>query len=117
MPPVLRKLTRVVLTVLTVLSLLLCAAACVLWARSYWVGPESAEWSWHAGADCRSVALRNGRGRVGLALHRLDFLDPVPVECLDRLQGPWARTGFHRRRIRRGSQYVGPARSVWYRLG
>jgi hypothetical protein len=33
-----RRLLRILLNAAMVLSLLLCAAACVLWIRSYWVG-------------------------------------------------------------------------------
>jgi hypothetical protein len=48
-----RRLLRILLNVATVLSLLLCAAVCVLWIRSYWVG----EAVYREGPACRLAVL------------------------------------------------------------
>jgi hypothetical protein len=63
-----RRFRRILLNVLTVLSLLVCVAAIVLWARSYWVSDDLL-WSEIVGVDdnrgespykCNVVVARGG---------------------------------------------------------
>jgi hypothetical protein len=81
-------LRRRLLNLLTAMSLLLCAAACVLWARSYWVS-DSVLWirpvqgpSPGAGREqvfSRYSAAASGRGRALLSYETLACSDPAAM--------------------------------------
>ena len=72
-PPVRRRL----LNLLTGLSLLLCAALCVLWVRSYFVG-EQIGWqrSVPAAGEFRATYVRSGAGGLSVT-----FLSALPTDA------------------------------------
>jgi hypothetical protein len=62
-----RRLARYLLTLCSALSLLLCAAACVLWVRSYWLADLVTSRRLDGGWSVQSA-----RGRVTLGVERSD---------------------------------------------
>ena len=59
-----RRVARRLFTLCTAASLLLCAAACVMWVRSYGVGEGGKWWSARGGAGVSYHEIRSGNGRL-----------------------------------------------------
>jgi hypothetical protein len=126
-------LRRRLLDLLTVLSLLLCVAACVLWVGSYWRSDQlgwDGDYSWHAlratrghvllEAASSAAASRNGRAR-GLRYERLDPGPPVSAlqflyPEMDDAGGRWEWGGaswWWRSNARRGTHYAVAVAPLW----
>jgi hypothetical protein len=93
---VIRRVFRHTFTILSALSLLLCVAACVLWARSYWE-KDFFEWVQRVGDERpqRVRAIWSGRGVIGFtaAYFTDNFVPPKPWHFVWNSEpvGGWAR--------------------------
>jgi hypothetical protein len=111
---------RRLFTLMSFLSLLLCAAAVALWVRSYW-GTDYVELSSPAGSDSFSIThhthgVRWTRGDIRLShAEQTLYMHKTPSPKLDgtgRSTWGWGRLGAGHM----GSEPL-PADSVWSRLG
>jgi hypothetical protein len=98
----LRKLARVMLNVLTAVSLAVCVAACVMWVRSFIV---SDHWSWVHDDSARDVGefgvglATSDAGAVRFALSELTlFQGPVDPDYARSVgvSGSWSKRPPHR---------------------
>src|SRR5687767_9020536 len=69
---------RRVLNILTAVSLLLCAAVCVLWVRSYWASTSLVRRQGAVGGgETRIVVYNLTSSKGGIVFHHLDARVPV----------------------------------------
>ena len=115
-----RRLARRLLTLCTALSLVLCVAACALWAGSYWV---LGQWGYSDGGDVdRGTELKLdgalGRGKVLFQYQRSTWDRDAVVNGFTRREGPGAPRGFQRwfHRVRGGewSPAFSGLRALWF---
>jgi hypothetical protein len=97
---VFRRISRYCFTILAAMSLAVCVAICLLWARSYW---EMDEVTAHRGG--RHTMLNSSYGQIGLFVAQypyllssrdftLDIYHPVDLDDRYVMQGSRAKGGF-----------------------
>lgn len=74
---------------LTLLSLLLCVAICVLWVRSFFVF-DAISWQGQRGAKVINAAVASDSGGAHFGLTVIDFSDAFPGTPAEWMGGMWS---------------------------